>query len=306
MRQREHVFYGLDSDPERCRLDVYHTDRGDPRHAPLIVYIHGGGWIMGNHMRTRNNCDWLSQTFNVVAVSYRLSGLSWHTVQWFIGFVSVMCLMMIRTRPWLVLLTWFVLVAALSMLVSDNNVQHPTHVLDVARATAWAKKHVDYNGSIYLMGHSAGAHLASLLGVHSDYRKGLEQDIRGVICLAGVYNPARLRAVTVGKLLHFEVFGGEEEDAFPIYHVKPDSPPHLLLNASDDMSLKRHTLDYFMTLREAGVFVRSRVYPRTNHFTLCRNWDTTRAAVLNDIRTFVLAIEGNQSVSDAPCATDGE
>lgn len=52
-------------------------------------------------------------------------------------------------------------------------VSHPAHVEDVAAAFAWAKKNIaSYGGDpslIYIIGHSAGAYLITLLALNGDY-----------------------------------------------------------------------------------------------------------------------------------------
>lgn len=52
-------------------------------------------------------------------------------------------------------------------------VSHPAHVEDVAAAFAWTKKNISkYGGdpsSVYVIGHSAGAYLITLLSLNGDY-----------------------------------------------------------------------------------------------------------------------------------------
>ncbi len=174
------------------------------------------------------------------------------------------------------------------MSTRQSGVKHPDHPEDVASAVRWAKRNIKYNGNIYMMGHSAGAHLASLIACHPIYGNGFRKDIKGAICLSGVYSDVRLKDVSIGNTLFDEVFGVDNSrDAFPIYHVNKNTPPHLLLNANDDISLKRHTRDFFFTLKNAGVYVRSRVYSGTNHVTICRHWDSRNNIILVDIQRFI-------------------
>jgi arylformamidase len=70
------------------------------------------------------------------------------------------------------------------------SVTHPKQIQDIASAFAWAKTHATELGAdpnrIYIMGHSAGAHLVDLLGSNERFlvEKGLSlNDIRGVISL---------------------------------------------------------------------------------------------------------------------------
>lgn len=69
-------------------------------------------------------------------------------------------------------------------------VMHPKEIEDVASAFAWVKAHAkEYGGDpnrIYVMGHSAGAHLVDLLSTNDKYliEKGLNlSDVKGCISL---------------------------------------------------------------------------------------------------------------------------
>jgi len=70
------------------------------------------------------------------------------------------------------------------------SVVHPRQIQDVAAAVAWTKANIKkYGGNptqIFIMGHSAGAHLVDLLGSNEKYlrEKGLSlSDLKGVISL---------------------------------------------------------------------------------------------------------------------------
>src|SRR5687767_15010899 len=55
-------------------------------------------------------------------------------------------------------------------------VKHPEHVKDVARAFAWVHANIAKHGGspdrLYVMGHSAGGHLAALLALDPTYLDG--------------------------------------------------------------------------------------------------------------------------------------
>ena len=76
-------------------------------------------------------------------------------------------------------------------------VKHPAHVEDVARAFAWVHKNIArYGGNpdqVFVGGHSAGGHLAALLGSDGHYLKAHKlslDDIRGVVPISGVFRIA--------------------------------------------------------------------------------------------------------------------
>jgi alpha-beta hydrolase superfamily lysophospholipase len=73
-------------------------------------------------------------------------------------------------------------------------IKHPSHVRDIARAFAWSHAHIaEHGGSperMFLVGHSAGGHLVSLLTTDERYLKaeGLSTaNIRGTVALSGIY-----------------------------------------------------------------------------------------------------------------------
>ena len=76
---------------------------------------------------------------------------------------------------------------------------HPAQIEDVAAAFAWVYRNAAQLGGdasrIYASGHSAGAHLVSLLALDEKYLKKFDLDrksIAGVIAMSGVYNVGNL------------------------------------------------------------------------------------------------------------------
>jgi acetyl esterase/lipase len=119
-------------------------------------------------------------------------------------------------------------------------VQHPEHLRDVARAFAWVAAHAKEHGAdpsrLYLMGHSAGAHLVALLALDPRYLQAerlTSAAVRGVIGVSGPY--------ALGPSGFENVFGMDEakrKDAFPLSHVNDLEakaiPPFLLQVADGD------------------------------------------------------------------------
>lgn len=128
--------------------------------APLIIYVHGGAWKKG---------DKVSGLGKYKAPHYNAQGYALASINY--------------------------------RLVPNNTVEDQAH--DVAAATAWlhrnaAHLNIDRN-RIILMGHSAGAHLVSLVGTDPKYarKKGMPMSaIRGVVALDGAaYDvPAQMRS----------------------------------------------------------------------------------------------------------------
>lgn len=112
--------------------------------------------------------------------------------------------------------------------------KHPQQIQDVAKAFAWLKSNAEKRGwrpdATFVAGHSAGAHLASLLGTDEQYLKAEKlslADVRGVISLSGAYQVPEARK---------DVFGDEpaRKAASPITHVKAGVPAFLLVYAEKD------------------------------------------------------------------------
>jgi acetyl esterase/lipase len=141
---------------------------------------------------------------------------------------------------------------------TDGEAVHPDHVEDVAKAFLWTRTHVaSYGGSassIFVMGQSAGAHLAALLSTDSRYlqAEGCDlSDIRGVISMSGAYdlhdlalypmNPLGLTAdeVLLYKYIFLDAFGGWDQTtldgASPSLYLGQGLPPFLVVGTEDDM-----------------------------------------------------------------------
>jgi acetyl esterase/lipase len=100
-------------------------------------------------------------------------------------------------------------------------VDFPTQAEDVAAAVAWVRANIaDYGGDptrLYLMGHSAGAHLVALIGTDARYlaaHNRLPTDLSGVIGLdTQAYDLTALAEARSGRLpdVFAEVFGQERD-----------------------------------------------------------------------------------------------
>lgn len=120
-------------------------------------------------------------------------------------------------------------------------VKFPQLMQDPALAFQWVKQHISaYHGDpqrVFMMGHSAGAHLAVMLSLNAEYlaRVGLHPDaIAGTVGLAGAYDflplgTDRLRAI----------FAPPEQEwtSQPIHFVTGKNPPLLLLTGTRDRTV---------------------------------------------------------------------
>jgi len=117
-------------------------------------------------------------------------------------------------------------------------VLYPTNAQDVALSVSWVYHHIDSLGgdpdNIFLVGYSAGAHLASLIATNPKFLKsvGLEHNnIKGIICVSGIYKIKwTLDFVGFGKVFPKNL----RYDASPVNFASNDCPPFLLMYSDDD------------------------------------------------------------------------
>ena len=126
-------------------------------------------------------------------------------------------------------------VAAISRMVAIRGTAWTCiYMDDAADAGQWAAAHAGEFGAdasrLYLMGHSAGAHLAALVALDLRYfsRAGRPAPaIAGVIGLSGPYDFLPLREADVQ-----DMFGPPQDypDSQPINFVRAGAPPMLLVH----------------------------------------------------------------------------
>ncbi|NQT13104.1 MAG: carboxylesterase family protein [Planctomycetes bacterium] len=123
--------------------------------------------------------------------------------------------------------------------------KHPSNADDVAAALAWVHEHVaEYGGDarrIFLMGHSAGCHLVSLVATNGRHLEKADKSldlVRGVVALdTQAYDIPKLVQGRLSPALYVDVFGEDvqtQRDASPIHHVANDKgiPPFLICYSS--------------------------------------------------------------------------
>jgi acetyl esterase/lipase len=145
----------------------------------------------------------------------------------------------------------------------------PGFVEDAAAAVAWTLGHVQRFGGdrsrLYLMGHSAGAHIAAMLALDGSYmraRGAAPPQLAGWIGLSGPYDFLPLKSRRLKQ-----IFGDPApRSTQPIEFVTAGAPPALLITGDADTTvLPRNTARLSQRLREAGVAVREVVYPDVGH-----------------------------------------
>jgi len=214
-----------ETDPKYLSLDIYRP-KESTQPLPVMVMIHGGGWRIG---------DKSNRSVGIEKAKYFTSQ----------GFVYVS--INYRLTP---------------------QVQHPGHIVDVAEAIAWIHDKIGkYGGDaekLFVMGHSAGAHLAALVATDqtrlANHQKKLSI-IKGVVLLdgAGYDIPLKLKlGNTVANSMYRDAFTDDVEiqkNASPISHVESGKgiPPFLIIPIARRRDSNRLSEDLQQALLAAEV-----------------------------------------------------
>ena len=164
-------------------------------------------------------------------------------------------------------------------------VVHPAHVQDVAAATAWTYRHcAEYGGDpnrLFIMGHSAGAHLVALTATDERYlqAEGVSLSIlKGCIPLDGAgydisAEIARGRRLAVDM---FENAFGKDpavwKEASPINHIAAGKsiPPFLLIHAGIRAASREESHAMADLMSKVGIPATVKHAQDKNHMTVNR------------------------------------
>jgi len=197
----------------RRRLDVYRPVDAAGR-TPLVVFFYGGGWREGR-----------KEDYGFVASALTRSGYTVVIPDY-------------RLYP---------------------EVRFPSFVEDGAAAVARALGTAGGPGAdaarqpLFLMGHSAGAHIAALLALDPAYLKTAGVDAGGVAGFIGLSGPYDFLPIGSGYLQ--QVFPEADREASqPIRFVSPGAPPTLLVHGMEDTTVEPgNSRRLAQALEQAGV-----------------------------------------------------
>ena len=175
-------------------------------------------------------------------------------------------------------------------------VRFPAFAEDAALASAWVRKNAQAHGgdgkNLFLMGHSAGAHNACLVGLDSVYLKahgGSLDWIRGVISMSAPYEFDPNKEFLYRDLFPSSVDRNSTMPAFQVGRNK--APPFLLMHGRFDPLIKYELCEKFSeALKQAGGTAETKIYASHGHFSLIRrtsSWHLWPKPLLGDVVNFV-------------------
>ncbi len=173
-------------------------------------------------------------------------------------------------------------------------VAFPAFVEDVARAVAWARQHAqEYGGDparIFLIGHSAGAHIVAMLGTDARYLQAVgmrPRDLSGVVGLSGPYDFLPLTDPDLMAVFDPPAHWPQSQ---PVNFVDGDEPPFLLFQGTADRTVwPRNSISLASRLRAAGEPVQLHLLEGKGHIgtliDLLRDGSEVREQTLDFIGT---------------------
>jgi acetyl esterase/lipase len=172
----------------------------------------------------------------------------------------------------------------------------PGFVDDAAVAVRWTRDHAaEFGGDpsrIFLMGHSAGAHIVTLLATDGRYlaaQQMSKRDLSGVIGLAGPYDFLPLKDATLEEIFPPALRAASQ----PINFVGGDEPPMFLAAGKQDTTVDPGNTDRFAArLHAAGDTVEVKHYPRIGHALLV-------GAIAGPLRGFAPVLDDMSAFIDA-------
>jgi acetyl esterase/lipase len=169
----------------------------------------------------------------------------------------------------------------------------PGFLDDAALAVRWARDHAgDYGGEphrIFVMGHSAGAHIAAMLATDSRFlqAQGLsKQSLVGMIGLAGPY------AAIPSEPHMDDIFPpADRSRALPIDCITGNEPPMLLATGTADKVVDPRNSDRFAdALRAHNDSVEVKRYDGLGHSRIVASFSSAQRAdspVVADVLAFI-------------------
>ena len=174
-------------------------------------------------------------------------------------------------------------------LVPEN--RYPAQIKDVAKALKWTDNNISSFGGakdkIILSGHSAGGHLAALMGYSDYWQKKFnisKKNIDYLVLLAGVYKFAdkyEEGAEVVKDLVPKEYW----DDAQPALHLDSSDPPTFILQGLKDETVSPKQADYLArSLAEKEIKYKKILKDNLNHISLLFSFANNSHQIWDEIK----------------------
>lgn len=231
---------------------------------PVVLFIHGGSFVSG---------DRKDFPYSQIGENFQKRGIA----------CAVMSYRLLEDSLW------------------------PAQPRDVAKAFLWLKENIgQYGGDstkIFIVGHSAGGHLAALVCTDSSYFAAVGMklsDIQGCVSMGAMMSDAgsvrSLSKVQEQNLFKndwfFKIFGSKKDfmNSLPIHHVNAAMPRMLIMLADEELydPPKQETvLEFAKAAKQKNVMVQYEVLPHRSHMGTVEKMVDLSDPTLEKIISFV-------------------
>lgn len=179
----------------------------------------------------------------------------------------------------------------------------PDFLEDSAAAVAWTHRYIDGLAGdpdrIALMGHSAGAYNAVMLGLDPTWLRAAKSDpaiLRGVAGLAGPYDFLPMEKGGLAEKAMGKVKPAEKTQ--PIAYARGDAPPLWLASGDEDATVRpRNSQNLAAAIEKAGGSATLRLYPGIGHTGIVMALSApfrSRGPVLDEASDFLRGVTGRR------------
>lgn len=242
-----------DYEQQRCVLDVYLPQKQTG--FATLVWLHGGGLTMGSKDKVDREVD-----TPAIARSLTRGGIAVVVPNY-------------RLSP---------------------KAHFPAYVEDAAAAVAWTYAHIAGFGGdphrIFIGGHSAGGYLTLMVGMDTHYLEKFGVPLSAIAGLIPVSGQT-MTHYTVRAERGLGKFSVTADEAAPVYFVRKDTPPMLVLWADRDMTARAEENAYLVALLQGAgnKGVTGKMITHRTHGTvagkIANDNDPARLALLDFIKT---------------------
>ncbi len=255
----EDIIYQEGSTDPKHQLDIY-LPKG-VENFPVVHFVHGGYWTSGD----KNYFAFGTGLYKNIGQSLAKNGIG---------------------------------VVIQNYRLADGTTQITEQTQDIVAGVRWTKNNLkNYGGDvdqIFLMGHSAGGHLISLVGTDPRYFETNTQDsvsLAGIIALSPLWDIQALERISkpdFNQNVTYQVFGSDASkysEFSPVTYLQQPIPRMLVVLAEQDYPfIKQHVPDIIKTLATPPPLV---IIPNFDHITLVTNFGTNHDQMTPLVKNFI-------------------
>nr|XP_045015062.1 kynurenine formamidase isoform X2 [Jaculus jaculus] len=147
----------------------------------------------------------------------------------------------------------------------------------VTRSVAFLQKRYPSNKGIYLCGHSAGAHLASMMLLANWTTHGVTPNLQGFLLVSGIYDLEPILSTSQNDPLHLTLEDAQRNSPqrrlqeAPAQPADPACPVLVVVGQHDSPEFHRQAREFYQILHQAGWKASLQEVRDVDHFDIIEN-----------------------------------